>query len=97
MKDKYIKPTYDFYNEAILCPNCEYGIIHKYYPNVDIFEYADGTTRMGITIFMECPYCGDTVLTMDKGCNLTYNYVEEHWTGHVDLKFTKVTRIDFKG
>lgn len=63
---------------AILCPSCERGIITNYSTSSTIFDYEDGTCRIGMTTHMRCPYCGDDVICHNDngGYNLTYNYID---------------------
>lgn len=59
---------------GILCPSCNYGIITRGDTTAQLYDYSNGDARFGMTIHMECPYCGDHVLSMDDGRTLTYNY-----------------------
>lgn len=83
---------------AILCPSCERGIITKYTTSSTIFDYDDGTCRIGMTTHMRCPYCGDHVLCADGGYNLTYNYIDPQYERlkSAVLKCAKLTSVDIR-
>ena len=86
-----MKLLYD--NDAILCPNCERGLMNSGEISVFIHEYDDGSTRVDMGLHMECPYCGDTTLISGDGKKACYNYIEERWTHRSMCKFSPIVKL----
>lgn len=76
---------------GILCPSCNRGIITHGDTSAQLYDYSNGDARFGMSIHMECPYCGDHVLSMDDGRTLTYNYFSGNFRR---LKHSPIIAVD---
>jgi len=81
----------EFLFGAVLCPSCEFGIITKGHVNAHGYRYESGSGRLGLDMYMTCPYCGETIICSDDGREVAYNITI---TGNNECRFKEITIVD---